>query len=224
MFTSAVPVFASGSKPVSEAEVNAKLSRVPFFAITTSDGDSPFFTSVAKNGSPEAIFFSTRKDAMALLPQVRKSDPGAIVSPVGLDRALALVVDPNESESGGVFRLQSTRRAIVNANGITGRDLKFDREGKIPLFFDRRVALPDPSTVSTGLAAGGGSFPLFFSLESLEHVYEAGLATLAPEAREAAGPLVPEVTSLDRAVSTMLDGNVENAASFFFLSRETFDM
>jgi len=48
---------------------------------------------------------------------------------------------------------------IVSANGITGQDLKLDEEGKIPLFFDRRL-------VVTSTEEKDKVFPLFFKVFS----------------------------------------------------------
>mmetsp|Transcript_44981 Transcript_44981/g.101542 ORF Transcript_44981/g.101542 Transcript_44981/m.101542 type:complete len:263 (-) Transcript_44981:221-1009(-) len=209
------PHNAVASERVPEARIKAELSKVPFFAITTSDGDSPYFTAIAKNDSPIAYFFSERSDAEALLPQVRKTtDPAAIVSAIPFDQAWELVSNPNEKEYGGLFQLQASRRQVVNANGNSGQDQKLDRDNRVPLFFDRRVVIPG--------ARADASFPFFFKYEDLKRVYAAGSDGLSPEEKKLAGPLAVEVTTLDRAVSAMREGSIENAGRIVFVSSEKF--
>mmetsp|Transcript_35077 Transcript_35077/g.69713 ORF Transcript_35077/g.69713 Transcript_35077/m.69713 type:complete len:285 (+) Transcript_35077:2461-3315(+) len=216
--SSAVSAFESKSRGLSASAVADRLNKVPFFSITTSDGDVPYFTKQAKNGASVSVFFSQRSDAEALLPQVLKStDPEAVVSSVSLDTCWALVSNPDEKLNGGLFAMQANRRQIVNANGNSGKDLKLDVDNKVPLFFDRRLTLgknPD---------SPDGVFPLFFKLEDLENVFKKGLAEMPDDAtRKATGKAKVEVTTLDSAVDAMRQGSVANSDRILFVSSESF--
>jgi len=203
------PVLADGIPTRLSSALSERLRSVPFFAITTADGEQPYFTLSTKNGAPLAIFFSERADAEAALPK----DPAAIVTSVSLEQAWSLVNDPNEKDNGGLFQLQSSRRQIVHANGNGGgKDLKLDVDGRVPLFFDRRVTLNDSDT-----------FPLFLKLEDLERIYQKGIAGMSPEGRQVAGPVKVSVTTVDRAVAGLQDGSLGVAADkVIFVSSESF--
>jgi hypothetical protein len=194
----------------------ARLGNVPFFAVTSADGDTPFFTRKRRNGSAAAVFFAERVDAEALLQDVRKKgDPNAVISAVPLDQAWSLVTAPNEAEWGGVFILQASRRQIVHANGLAGKDLELDVKNQVPVFFDRRLVLP-------GGPGGEVTFPLFFKLEDLETVFQKGAAA----AGAAVGPDVKvpatEVLTLAAAVAAMRDGTVDRADQMVLVSSEAF--
>jgi hypothetical protein len=217
------PLFAPATEPeggsgLSSKAISERLSKVPFYSITTSDGEVPYFTKQAKNGAPVSVFFAQRSDAEALLPQVRKvTDPDAVVTPVSLDTCWELVSNPDEKSNGGLFVLQANKRQYLHANANLGKDLKFDAENKIPLFYDRRVVLGKTQ------ASPEGTFPFFFKLEDLENVYKQGLASMPDEAaRNAAGRLNVEVTTLDSTIDTMRQGSVANYNGILLVSSEAF--
>uniref|UniRef100_A0A7S2HG79 Pyridoxal 5'-phosphate synthase n=1 Tax=Octactis speculum TaxID=3111310 RepID=A0A7S2HG79_9STRA len=59
--------------PVAElGAAREKMSLVPVFLITTSDGGTPYFTSVDKAGTRLAYIYTERADALAVLPQVAR--------------------------------------------------------------------------------------------------------------------------------------------------------
>ena len=103
---------------------------------------------------------------------------------------------------------------MVHANGNSGRDLQLDKKGiatagaNVPLFFDRRVSV-----------TSSDAFPFFFKLEDLESTFLKGTKGLPNEVRQQL-KLNVEVTTLDRAVSGLLDGSLDER--ILFLSSETF--
>lgn len=137
---------------------------------TLGAGDVPYFTDTRANGSPMASFFTERADAEAMLLKIKDREPEAVVSVFSLDTALALVSEPrNELEWGGVFRFQTSARESVKANSYSGKDAHLLRDGRIPLFYDRRLTMPSPT---------GPAYPFFLK------VFPWSLSPLPPRAFE----------------------------------------
>ena len=159
----------ASAEGVDEKTVAQRLSTVPVFAVTTADGDTPYFTETEyATKASQAVFYIERSDALPALAKVQKSaDKDAIISSVPLSSAWALVGardKKSQEENGGVFKFEASRRQIVHANGNSGRDLGLEKNNLVPLFFDRRVTVTSE-----------GAFPLFFKLEDLEKVYEGNI-------------------------------------------------
>ena len=206
----------ASAEGVDEKTVAQRLSTVPVFAVTTADGDTPYFTETEyATKASQAVFYIERSDALPALAKVQKSaDKDAIISSVPLSSAWALVGardKKSQEENGGVFKFEASRRQIVHANGNSGRDLGLEKNNLVPLFFDRRVTVTSE-----------GAFPLFFKLEDLEKVYAKGLKSVPTDiVADVQKPNI-EVTTLDRAMSSMRDGSLDKAADVIFLSSESF--
>ena len=208
----------AGAMVVDQKVVTQRLSTVPVFIVSTSDGDTPYFTDT-EYATKEAVatFFVEKEDAQPTLEKVRKSsDKEAVITSVPLSSAWEFVQassDPkSRAENGGIFKLAASRKQIVHANGNSGRDLELEKKALVPLFFDRRVTVTSE-----------GAFPLFFKLEDLQKIYAKGVKGLPAEDLEMVKKVNVEVTTLDRAIANMLDGSLDNAADVLFLSSESFN-
>lgn len=198
--------------------VDEKLAIVPVFCVTTEDGEQPYFSETDyATGAPVALFYLEKQFARPTLAKVLKSDGAAKITSVPMSTALEFVMardKKSQDENGGIFRFEASRRQIVHANGNSGRDLQLDKKGiatagaNVPLFFDRRVSV-----------TSSDAFPFFFKLEDLENTFSKGTKGLPDEIQQQV-KLNVEVTTLDRAVSGLLDGSLDER--ILFLSSETF--
>jgi len=103
-----------------------RMSATPVFTVTQNTGEFPYLTDVEDDGTRVGYFFTEKREAEAVLKDVRANqDPSAIVSSIPMDRALEVVQQP-EFMGGGKFRLLSSQKQMNNADELLN---KLGRQG-----------------------------------------------------------------------------------------------
>jgi len=186
---------AAAESGLSREAIEAKLSRVPVFAVTNRN-DQPYLTEVDDRGRRSGFFFLDPREAIATYKDVKAVDPAASLSVVSLDsiwfrlprsteEALA-APQPSAGTSTDIrlFEVKPFDGEAPEANAILKRTGRPALGAKIiPLFFSPSLTLP---------VDGLEQRPYFFRLEDLK-----------TSIGQDAAPVTVEVTDLTTMVEQM---------------------
>jgi hypothetical protein len=173
IFASFLPFFGSLKSSLtgsSDALVDQKLRRVPFFTVTDGTG-RPFLVESDDHLSRRGYFFEDPNDAEAYLARVRADATDAKILPVGLDEALGYVLRRGSGAKGVAerFTLFPSAEEFATAREVTGGQFE-ETFGKtaVPLFYVDQLAFSSPDGGGTGAV-----YPVFFEKAALDKTLSA---------------------------------------------------
>ena len=181
------------------ADIAAKLSRVPIFAVTNREA-APYLTEMDGAGRRSGFFFISPQEAVSALNDIKAFDPRASLSVVPLDdvffdisataEAAAAAPQPTAGTSTDMrlFRLRALDDEMKAASSLTQSG--FDANA-VPLFFEPSLSLAVDGTPQR---------PYFFRFGDLRTAFEAQKEAGDTSLNDPPSPRVAALTDVVRGL------------------------